>query len=643
MIRVVYFFALAMSILAISAWAAVPQQINYQGYLTDTGGNALDTTVAMTFKLYNDSLAGNLLWTETRPSVTVTDGLFNIRLGQVTTLGDAVFNNTQVWLGITVGSNSEMTPRSRIVSVGYSYRVGTVDGASGGTITGDVNIVGKGNIGSGNSNPGTYAFVAGQNNAASGNWSTVSGGSYNSADTTCATVGGGYANQVTSRYGTISGGRNNRVRGQYAVVGGGGGISALDSNSAMGDYSTVAGGIRNTAQNSYASVGGGRQNLANGNQATVSGGYGNGALNEGATVSGGAYNNARWQYSVVAGGGGSTASDSNSASGDYSAIGGGRGNTANFHYAAIGGGCNNDASDSGATVGGGQGNTAGALMATVGGGSSNSASGGNAIVSGGHDNTASSWESTVGGGGYNDATGSYATVGGGRFNHARGVSATVAGGGGGSPADSNSASGSYSMIPGGRRNEASGTCSFAAGLRAFATNTGSFVWGSHSSTYDSTCSFGSYTFTVRCANGARFYTAQTGTTTGVGLSAGGGSWSNLCDVHQKRLHGDVNTAEVLTKIAQLQLHRWSYKTQDESIQHIGPTAQDFYAAFHLGESDTTINTLDPDGIALAAIQELQKQNALLEKRVAQLENQLRQLTNRKGDDNEQTSLMNRDQ
>jgi hypothetical protein len=81
----------------------------------------------------------------------------------------------------------------------------------------------------------------------------------------------------------------------------------------------------------------------------------------------------------------------------------------------------------------------------------------------------------------------------------------------------------------------------------------------------------------------------------------------LCDVRQKRLHGNVNTSDILQKISALPLHRWSYKTQEESIQHIGPTAQDFYAAFHLGESDTTINTLDPDGIALAAIQELAKQ------------------------------------
>ena len=55
---------------------ALPQQINYQGSLTRTDGTALDTTVSMTFKLYTDSTAGSLLWTETRSSVAVAGGYF---------------------------------------------------------------------------------------------------------------------------------------------------------------------------------------------------------------------------------------------------------------------------------------------------------------------------------------------------------------------------------------------------------------------------------------------------------------------------------------------------------------------------------------------------------------------------------------
>jgi hypothetical protein len=303
----------------------VPQQINYQGYLTNTSGNALDTTVAMTFKLYTDSLAGSLLWTETRPSVTVTKGLFNVRLGQVTSLGDAVFNNAQIWLGITVGNNTEMTPRSRIVSVGYSYRVGTVDGASGGTITGNVNIVGKGNIGLNNSNSGLYAFVAGYNDTASGDYSTVSGGLSNDATGSLATVGGGVSNIASGFRATVGGGdRNiasgdaatmdggylNTAGGDYATVGGG------SDNTCSGNYAAVSGGYINTASANYATVGGGSHNDATNANATVGGGYDNTANNTSATVGGGQYNRARGQYSVVAGGGGASLADSNSASGN---------------------------------------------------------------------------------------------------------------------------------------------------------------------------------------------------------------------------------------------------------------------------------------------------------------------------------------
>jgi hypothetical protein len=49
---------------------------------------------------------------------------------------------------------------------------------------------------------------------------------------------------------------------------------------------------------------------------------------------------------------------------------------------------------------------------------------------------------------------------------------------------------------------------------------------------------------------------------------------------------------------------WTAKGQDPSIRHIGPMAQDFAAAFGLGEDDTHIATIDAEGVALAAIQGL---------------------------------------
>ena len=66
----------------------------------------------------------------------------------------------------------------------------------------------------------------------------------------------------------------------------------------------------------------------------------------------------------------------------------------------------------------------------------------------------------------------------------------------------------------------------------------------------------------------------------------------------------VDGKDILSKLIQIPISRWSYKAQDPSIEHIGPMAQDFYSAFGLGEDDKRISTIDPDGVALAAIQGL---------------------------------------
>jgi hypothetical protein len=903
-----------------SMLAAVPQQINYQGYLTDTGGSPLDTTVAMTFKLYTDSLAGNLLWTETRPSVSVAEGLFNVRLGQITTLGDNIFNNAQVWLGITVGNNSEMTPRSCIVSVGYSYRVGTVDGASGGTVSGTLNV------GSGNLNPGTMAMVAGQNNRARGSYSVVAGGgggsaadsnsaqgaystiggghqnkaggenaavaggtgnwangvnsavvggtsNYasgsgtfigsgggntsgaiqsavvgglgNTASANLAFIGGGHGNVATGTHSVIGGGEYDSTRAPHSVVGGGSSNIAADTfavvagglqNTARGCGSTVSGGVGNSATEDRAAIGGGDGNVASGYGAVVAGGDDNSAGGDLSTIAGGHRNEAAGRYAFAAGrrahamhdgtfvwadstdsdfastdtnqfliraGGGvgigltnpaeqlevngdvkadtfradagiqfpdgtvqttaamsgtpsgwtddgtrvrlTTSTDSvgigtaspterldvsgnlrvigkanigpsnantgtyafvagrlDSALGLYSTVCGGYQNVARYSYATVGGGWlnnnagtnatiagghDNEVSGSYSAIGGGESNAASGDHSFVGGGASNDASNGFATVSGGHNNTASGYGSFVGGGQENIA-GLNSTVGGGLYNLARGV-ASVVGGGGGPNTDSNSvisqygvicggrahyissaassafigggygnqitdldaviAGGNsnlitarYSAIPGGRFNIASGQRSFVAGEYGQSTHQGSFVWSSGG---DTTASWGNNTFTARAPGGVRFYTDASLTNVGASLAGGSGTWAALSDSAMKRRCGRVDTKDILDKVAALSIERWSYKTQDESIQHIGPMAQDFYKLFGCGDDDKSISTIDPDGIALAAIQELQKQNeelmarnSALEREVAEIKIQLQQLSGQESNSMKQASF-----
>jgi len=108
---------------------------------------------------------------------------------------------------------------------------------------------------------------------------------------------------------------------------------------------------------------------------------------------------------------------------------------------------------------------------------------------------------------------------------------------------------------------------------------------------------------LRGCGGIKMYTTMN-LTSGVEVAAGGGSWSSLSDRARKENFAAVDPVMVLQKVAGLPIQTWNYKTQDPSIRHIGPTAQDFRAAFGLGENDTTINTVDADGTALAAIQGL---------------------------------------
>ena len=107
---------------------------------------------------------------------------------------------------------------------------------------------------------------------------------------------------------------------------------------------------------------------------------------------------------------------------------------------------------------------------------------------------------------------------------------------------------------------------------------------------------------------------------GVSLPAGSGSWSSLSDRTSKTHFASVNERELLDRLAELPVQTWNYKSQNDSVRHIGPTAQDFAAAFHVGEDDRHIATVDEGGVALAAIQGL---NQKLEERLTEKDVEIR--------------------
>ena len=111
----------AIMLFSTIALADVPEMINYQGRLTDTGGDPVNGTVSITFTIYDDSTGGTAWWTETHATVQVTDGLFNVILGSTEPLVDTVFADPERYLGIAVDGDPEIDPRTRLVSVPYSH------------------------------------------------------------------------------------------------------------------------------------------------------------------------------------------------------------------------------------------------------------------------------------------------------------------------------------------------------------------------------------------------------------------------------------------------------------------------------------------------------------------------------------------
>ena len=86
-----------------------------------------------------------------------------------------------------------------------------------------------------------------------------------------------------------------------------------------------------------------------------------------------------------------------------------------------------------------------------------------------------------------------------------------------------------------------------------------------------------------------------------------GTLTQLSDAGAKQDVTPLDEAEVLAQVAALPVSAWSYKDDETGARHAGPMAQDFHAAFGLGEDDTHISPMDAVGVALAAIKALQEE------------------------------------
>jgi hypothetical protein len=131
--------------------------LTYQGRLADKKGIPLNSPVTIVFRIYDD--AANVLWTSITRTITLTNGLFTVYLGD-TTAGDPILSSTQLGsaasIGVTVGDDTEMSPRLSINSVvGHSS-------------SGDVGVLGSSQTGIGVQGVGGAIGVMGSTSIVSG-------------------------------------------------------------------------------------------------------------------------------------------------------------------------------------------------------------------------------------------------------------------------------------------------------------------------------------------------------------------------------------------------------------------------------------------------------------------------------------------
>jgi len=415
--------------------------------------------------------------------------------------------------------------------------------------------------------------------------SAIVGGSQNTLDSPQSFIGAGWSNSISAvssethgQSAFIGAGINNAVAGTFA------GIVAGQSNSVAADNATILGGQGNSVSGQWATIVGGQSNtLAAGGQW--------------AAIVGGANNNVASFYSFIGGG-------------ELNNIPGGQTNGGNF--SVISGGYGNAIPPNAPNSG---------EYAAIGGGFTNTVTGEYASIAGGNNNTVSGTSAEIGGGSTNSASGAYSTIPGGNGNLASGTDAAIAGGNG------NVAGGLHAAIPGGTHNVAGGANSFAAGTSSNAANTGTFVWSDDSAHAKVLASTAANQFLARAAGGYFLYSSAN-LSTGVTLAPGSGSWSSLSDRAVKTAIEGVDDAQILAKVAALPVSEWSYSAQGTGVRHIGPMAQDFRAAFGLGEDDRHITAIDEDGVALAAIKALQTQLAEKVRKLNDLDTKLARLEQR---------------
>jgi hypothetical protein len=118
-----------------------PQELAFEGLLTNNLDNPIaNDTVKMVFRIWDDKTVGNKRWEETQDNV-ITDkrGLFRTSLGKLVAVPDTVLDCDSCWLEVEV-DNQIISPRTKLLSGPYAFRVRSLEAARGGKVEGSITI-----------------------------------------------------------------------------------------------------------------------------------------------------------------------------------------------------------------------------------------------------------------------------------------------------------------------------------------------------------------------------------------------------------------------------------------------------------------------------------------------------------------------
>jgi hypothetical protein len=199
----------------------------------------------------------------------------------------------------------------------------------------------------------------------------------------------------------------------------------------------------------------------------------------------------------------------------------------------------------------------------------------------------------------------------------------------------NQATGDYALSLG-SYSQATASHAVAIGTQAYATGIYSIAIGSGANTngrdgsmvvgddayFQTAYSSADNQLTMRFIGGYRLWSSYPDSTSGVYMRHGQSGWSNYCDRNKKENFEEVDGEWVLRKIRNIPITKWNYKRTDTNDKYIGPMAQDFYAAFHLGGTDSLgINTICIDGINMKGVQALEKRTSEMQVEIDKIRRQ----------------------